>query len=181
MEPQNISQVVEVEEIMLSSGSQVQMQTATSVVTNSSGSPLVSVHIMLDSGSQRTYVTENLAKYLNLELKAPERLAVVTFGTERPKYLQYRPSELQLHLKDGKQMTLNVSVIPNITGRINRAPLGQDNVTFIKSEGLETKLADVLPTESECYPVEMLIGNDYYFDLLLPRKIELRPGLCLFQ
>ena len=178
-ESQNISQ--DVEEMMLSSDNQVQMQTATSVVINTSGSPSMSVRIMLDSGSQRTYVTENLARHLNLQLGAPERLAVVTFGTERPKYLQYRPSELQLRLKDGKQMTLNVSVVPNIAGRITRAPLDQDDVTFIKSEGLENKLADILPTESECYPVEMLIGNDYYFDLLLPRKIELRPGLCLFQ
>ena len=178
-EPQNISQ--DVEEMMLSSGSQVQMQTATSVVTNSLGSLLVSVCTMLDSGSQRTYVTENLARYLNLQLKAPEKLAVVTFGTEKPKYLRYRPSELQLNLKDGKQMTLNVSVVPSITGRITRAPLDRDDVTFIKSEGLDSKLADTLPTESECYPVEMLIGNDYYFDLLLPRKIELRPGLYLFQ
>ena len=39
----------------------------------------------------------------------------------------------------------------------------------------------MLLIESEHYPVEMLIGNDYYFDLLLPRKIDLRPGLCLFQ
>ena len=52
-EPHSISQVAEVEQMMLSSGSQVQMQTATSVVTNSSGSPLLSVRIMLGSGSQR--------------------------------------------------------------------------------------------------------------------------------
>ena len=180
-EPQNVSNIANIEKMMLSSSSQVQMQTATSVVTNSLGSPLVSVRIMLDSGSQRTYVTENLARNLNLHLSAPEKLAVVTFGTERPKYLQYRPSKLQLILKDGKRMTLEVSVVPNITGRITQTPLDQDDVTFIRSEGLESKLADMLPTESECYPVEMLIANDYYFDLLLPRKIVLRPGLCLFQ
>ena len=78
-------------------------------------------------------------------------------------------------------MTLDVSVVPSITGRIIQTPLDQDDITFIKLEGLESKLADVLPTQSECYPVEMLVGNDYYFDLLLPRKIDLRPGLCLFQ
>lgn len=39
----------------------------------------------------------------------------------------------------------------------------------------------MLLTESECCPVEMLVGNDYNFDLLLPMKIDLRPGLCLFQ
>ena len=96
------------------------MQTATSVVTNSLGSPLAYICIMLDSGSQRTYVTETLARNLNLHLRATEKLAVVTFGTERPKYLQYRPSELQLLLKDGKQITLDVSVVPNITERITR-------------------------------------------------------------
>ena len=84
-EPQNISNVVE--EMMLSSGNQVQMQTATSVVTNSLGSPLVSIRIMLDSGSQKTYVMENLARNLNLHLRASENLAMVIFGTERPKYL----------------------------------------------------------------------------------------------
>ena len=78
-------------------------------------------------------------------------------------------------------MTLDVSVVPSIMGRITRTPLDQDDLAFNKSEGLESKLADVLPTESECYPVEMLVGNNYYFDLLLPMKIDLRPGLCLFQ
>ena len=154
--------MVEAEEMMLSSGSQVQMQTATSVVTNSLGSPLVSVRIMLDSGSQRTYVTESLARNLNLHLRAPKKLAVVTFGSERPKYLQYRPSELQLFLKDGKQMTLDVIVLPSIMGRITQTPSDQDDITFTKSEGLESKLADVLPTELECYPVELLVGNIFY-------------------
>ena len=67
-------------------------------------------------------------------------------------------------------MTLDVSVVPNIMERTAGTPLDQDDVTFIKSEGLESKLADVLPTESECYPVEILISNDYYLDLLLPRE-----------
>ena len=57
------------------------MQTATSVVTNSLSSPLASVRIMLDSGSQ---VMETLARNLNLHLRAPKKLVVVTFGTERP-------------------------------------------------------------------------------------------------
>lgn len=54
-------------------------------------------------------------------------------------------------------------------------------MAFLKSEGYENKLADAPPTKSDSYPIEMLIGNDYYFDLLLPRKVDLRPGLWLFQ
>jgi len=68
------------------------MQTATSVVTNTLSSPLT-VCIMFNSGNQRIYVTENLARNLNLHLSTPEKLAVVIFGIDRPKYLQYTCSE----------------------------------------------------------------------------------------
>ena len=76
------------------------------------------VRMILDSGSQRTYVTERLAKDLCLNLSPPEKLTVVTFGTENPRHLQYKPSSLQVVLKDGKAMHLNVSVVPRITGKI---------------------------------------------------------------
>ena len=54
-------------------------------------------------------------------------------------------------------------------------------MAFLKSEGFEKKLGDAFPTKSDSYPIEMLIGNDYYFDLLLPWKVDLRPSLWLFQ
>jgi len=85
------------------------------MVRNSSGECSTSIRGILDSGSQRKYVTEKLAKVLNLKL-APEKLAVVAFGTNRPKYLQYISSKLQLVLKEGNPMTLDVSVVPSITG-----------------------------------------------------------------
>jgi len=65
-----------------------------------------------------------------------------------------------------------------ITGKIT--PLCKDNKAFLKSEGFENTLADACPTKSDSYPIEMLIGNNYYFDLLLPQKVDLRPGLWLF-
>ena len=99
------------------------MQTATCMVRNLSGDSSTSTRMVLDSGSQRTYVTEKVAKDLNLQLSTPERLAMVIFGTERPKYLQYMPSKLQLLLEDGRAMTLDFSVVLNITGRITRSQL----------------------------------------------------------
>ena len=78
-------------------------------------------------------------------------------------------------------MTLDVSVVPNITGRVTQTPLCKDDITFLMSERFKNKLANVLPAKSDSCPIKMLIENDYYFDLLLPRKIDLRPGLWLFQ
>ena len=65
-ESQKVSNVINGKEMMLTSGSQVQMQTATSMVKNLSGSSSALVRMILDSGSQRTYVTEKLAKDLHL-------------------------------------------------------------------------------------------------------------------
>ena len=55
-----------------------------------------------------------------------------------------------------------------------------DDLTFLKNEGWEPKLANTLPTGTEQSTIEMLIGNDYYFELLLPRNMELGGGLFLF-
>jgi len=67
----------------------------------------MSTRVILYSGNQRTYVTEKLAKTINLQLNIPERLAVVTFRSNRPKYLQYTPSKLQFILKQDKLMILD--------------------------------------------------------------------------
>ena len=78
-------------------------------------------------------------------------------------------------------MAFTVNVVPDITGKITRFPLDPEEVEFLKNEGWEKNLADTLPTDTELSPVEMLIGNDYYFELLQPRKIDLGNNLFAFQ
>ena len=180
-EVQTVSGVNEEENMMLTSSNQVLMQTALSTVKNISGNTSLTVRIILDSGSQRTYITEKLAKELNLHLKPLEKLAVVTFGTEKPRFLEYKPSTLQLMLKDGKAMNLDVSVVPSITGKINRFPLKAQHVEFFNSKFGKNMLADSLPKYPESSKIDMLIGNDCYFDLLEPQKLDVGGGLFLFN
>ena len=45
----------------------------------------------------------------------------------------------------------------------------------------EGKLADSLPYHAESSSIEMLIGNDYYFELLEPKKMDMSGGLFLFH
>ena len=180
-EIQSISGAADPETTMTASSNQVLMQTATSTVKNIAGNSSTPVRMILDSGSQRTYITENMAKDLKLELNSTEKLMVVTFGSNQPKHIWCKPAKLQLTLKDGGIMILDVSVVPSITGRVSRAPLNPEDMSFLKSEGWESKLADTLPSKVEYISIEILIGNDYYFDLLLPRKMELGGGLSLVQ
>ena len=71
-------------------------------------------------------------------------------------------------------------VVPNITGKTNRIPIKAEDVEFINKEFFEDKLADSLPRQAESSTIEMLIGNDYYCELLQPKKIDLGEDLFLF-
>ena len=156
---------------MVASTNQILMQTATVTVRNTKDNSSVSVCLILDPGSQRSYITESLAKGLQLTLDRTDKLSVVTFGSNKPKNINCKQGSLSLLLKDGSAMPMNVTVVPIITGKINRVPLKEEDIEFLKGEFVDGKLADSLPCHAESSSIEMLIGNDYYFDLLEPRKM----------
>ena len=78
-------------------------------------------------------------------------------------------------------MPIKVTVIPEITGKLTRTPLSSSDMKFLNDSLLEDKLADILVTNTESFQDDMLLGNDYYFDLLQLRNIDLGNGLFLFQ
>lgn len=113
------------------------MQTATSIVRNPSGESSTSVHMIIDSSNQRTYVTERLAKDLKLKLDPLKKLAVVALRSNQPKQIQLH-TKFQLTLRNGyTNMFLDVSVVSMITGRVRCVPLCSEVLTFLSSEGLE--------------------------------------------
>ena len=75
------------ENALISSGEFVLMQTAKTEVRNPHNDRSMTVRLMLDSGSQRTYITENLAEQLNLKKTNEQEIKLVTFGSETPKVI----------------------------------------------------------------------------------------------
>ena len=61
------------------------MQTAKAEIKGHKNSKGELVRILLDSGSQRTYVSENLAEKLQLQRENEEEIMIVTFGSDKPK------------------------------------------------------------------------------------------------
>ena len=61
----------------------VMLQTATATAMNEDGSKSVKVKILFDSGSQRSYVSDNLKSRLNLKSKKTETLHLNTFGERK--------------------------------------------------------------------------------------------------
>ncbi|VDI20783.1 Hypothetical predicted protein [Mytilus galloprovincialis] len=167
------------ENSLLSSGDIVLLQTAQTTVSNTEVNETEVVRLLMDSGSQRTYITENLAKRLNLKKKATEEITLVTFGTDKPKTLRKQKVSLKIRLKDGVCMLIDANVVPKITGSILRTLLHMDVCENVKYLCNNLQLADTLPSSLESSTIEILIGNDYYLDIILPKKIEIQQGLYL--
>ena len=168
------------ENVLVSSGETVLMQTAMSSVKNPRDNMMTqTVRILLDTGSHRTYITESLAKELNLKSGRVTDLSLVTFGSKKPQRYKTPTTEVDITLKDGSIITITANIVPSITGNIQRGPITMSSVQDREHLASRYALADTLPCETESASIEMLIGSDYYLDLILPQKIEIQPGLYL--
>ena len=104
---------------------------------------------------------------------------LVTFGSAKPKRTESRNTKLDIVLKDGSILAISANVVPQIAESIQRRPVNLktlDNWNYLWNE---FSLADDLPTERETSSVELLIGNDYYLDIILQQKMEVQSGLYM--
>ena len=135
--------------------------------------------MLFDSGSQRTYITEDLAKKLSLTLGEKSKISLVTFGSEKPQPLVTPSTVLNIELKDGSALQITANIIPKITGEMQRRPFNTRCLQNWEYLWKDNALADTLPTEIESSTIDLLIGNDYYLDLILPQKVEIQQGLYM--
>ena len=108
------------ENSLISSGEMVLMQTDRTQVKNPESGLKQTARILLDSGSQKTYITEALAKKLNLKLGDRDEFMFVTFGSEKLRKTESRNTKLDIVLKDGT-LTINAIVVPHIAESIQDA------------------------------------------------------------
>ena len=167
------------ENSLISSGEMVLMQTARAEINNHNTGSKQNVRLLLDSGSQRTYITESLAKKMNLKMGRKEEIMLVTFGSDTPKRIKTPTTKLDIILKDGSTLKISANVVPQIAGSIQRRPVNLKSIKNWEYLWTEFSLADDFPNVQETSSVELLIGNDYYLDIILPQKIEIQTGLYM--
>ena len=76
-------------------------------------------------------------------------------------------------------MNINASVVPSITGSILRRLVQCKSIQNWEHLWNEENLADSFPTEKAETTIELLIVNDYHLDFILPRRVEVQPGLYM--
>ena len=104
--------------------------------------------MLLDTGSQRTYITKELAEKLQLPItgSGSETLTVYTFSASKPRELHTPVTELRLLKKDSSSLHLRVNVVPKITGNLQRAYFNPEKFSHLLKD---IPLADSVPSTKE--------------------------------
>ena len=106
------------ENVLVSSGEMVLMQTAKAEIMNPNKCTGDQARILLDSGSQRTYVTESLAEKLQLTRENEEEIKLVTFMSDKPKIVKTTQTKLRIKLNNGQYLDINANIVPVISGTV---------------------------------------------------------------
>ena len=170
---------VKLSHTLLASGEKVLLQTAKVIVSGTNGCK-ISARALLDSASQRTFVTEQLAKQLQLPLQQKELLSISTFGGKRPEGLDTYVVQFSISTKEGSLITLSANVLQQITRPIQRGPLQNSDLEFLQVISSET-LADNIPKISSLADIDILVGSDYFWDIMGRERVVLPSGLLLLS
>lgn len=123
------------------------------------------VRVLLDSGSQRTYITRQLKERLNLKPIAKEKLCIKTFGQDCNKVQTVEVVKLCLsNTKTHENVVITAHVVPMIC-----SSLCNQDVNFAKEH--YGHLSDLTLSESACsdgqpLEVNVLIGSDNYWNIV---------------
>ena len=162
---------------MFAISDRVIMQTAISKVENPDTHKEATVRIFLDSGSQRSYITNKLMKELDLLPKAIENLSIQTFGSKERKHIKSPRVEIDLITVSKEKVRLELSVIPYIADDIPRVPQTLIDGTMLENYVFSERAYHADKNMS----IDILIGNDYYYDIMEGIKLYVTPGLYLIN
>ena len=104
--------------MLLSSGERVLLQIATVPIQSLDGSVTVTARVLLDSASQRTFMTDRLARQLKPVPEHRELLSVSTFEAEKASDIDTCVVHFRVKTKDGSHMLMFANVLKQITGNI---------------------------------------------------------------
>ena len=116
-------------------------------------------NILFDEGSQRSFISRDLAHKLNSQLQGRENVSLTSFGAEVPSYRSLDIAIVSIQTTSGEKIPISVLVVPTIA-----LPLQNPLRTSIKEFPHLKGLSLAYPvTENENFEISVLIGADYYW------------------
>ena len=83
-------------------------------------------------------------------------------------------------VKDGSLISLHANVLQQITSPIRRDPLHQGDVEFLPAIAAE-RLAGDIPVQSNSVAIGIVVGSDYFWNVIDGDRITLPSGLLLLS
>ena len=149
------------------------MQTA---VTNIHGlTSVASARILLDGGADTTWISNTLAERIGARSVGKELVSVATFQDNNRKTEWYDSFEFDIQTTQGGKMTVKALGTDFISPPIEKRVVNLKRHPLLRS----ISLAEPLATHNQFVNVDLLLGSDYYFDVVHAERIELSWGLRL--
>ena len=151
--------------LFVSSKTPVLLQTAQATITQGDATVnSTKVRVILDSGSQRSYITNRVRNQLNLPTEKTETMVIKTFGSEEERIQTCDSVKFVLKSQhDQAEISLSAYAVPMICEPLQHQFTSQAQQSYGHLRDL--KLADC-STGIDNSEVDVLIGCDQYWDLV---------------
>ena len=152
------------------------LQTAVADILNPISKKVARIRILFDEGSMHSYVSNELAEFLQLPIIDKQYCEIQTFGNAVSKTVL--TNTVQLQLKKGNFVfSTDMYTSDYICQPVPNVNLNNEAINELR----DIQLADpFLLSESEL-PVSMLIGCDKYWDFILPDMFKTKSGPMAVQ
>ena len=148
------------------------LQTAKTFVFNlNDPTRKITVHVLLDSGSQCSYITEQICRRLRLESLGTRAMRIITFGSRQENNTNCTVVKVGIETKDDRPLELKLLFIKHICEPIINAAL--DLSRYTQLEGLE--LAMDYEHSRQIRP-DILTGSDYYWSFMTGEILKVSQG-----
>ncbi|VDO98226.1 unnamed protein product [Heligmosomoides polygyrus] len=150
-------------------------------VLNPTSETMERVHVLLDTGADRSFISEDLASRLRLQTTTSVTLSINTFGSDQPIVKRCGISELQVWDAKGEPHRFSVARIANLIEPLQRSELTRDDKRFLADHDIQLSVG---PQMQYVRP-DVLLGCSDVFALLhgdgqpmwrLPSGIQLIPS-----
>ena len=122
----------------------------------------------MDSGSQRSYLTQRAQDTLHLQTAARQKLAIAAFGSERMDPRLCEVVRVSVQTRAGEDNNIDLFVVPHICEPLTTQPIDKCLELYPHISGLD-QADDPLDETRE---IDMLIGSDFYWEFVTGEMVR---------
>lgn len=159
----------------LNHGERSYLQTAAATIYSTTTRKKLSIRLLFDTGSSRSFVTTAVVKQLGLPSVGEQTVSLAGFLDKTRKVVTYQMTELDVIGTDGFSIPVVANVVPQISCPVQIVPIDFEAQPYLRN----VELAEPEIGQSKQVSVDVLIGSDYYYDFIGSDQIRCSNGLVL--